>query len=240
MTGPFEMPAPQVPDHVLLRCIGTGSYGEVWLAQNVMRTYRAVKVVYRQNFEDRRPYEREYEGIQKFEPVSRTHEGLVDILQVGRNDPAGYFYYVMELADDVETGEPGRSVRQGLTMSCQVSNPKPVRHVRTHSSHESVRSLSRALSARSRKAVQRTKRRCPLDRDRQCRICRAAKVAILLHAGNAAVRTRLRKYPPQQAMRVTAHRAVYVTNKRQDVRAIRTRQLAVFPSLAVSGALNVC
>jgi serine/threonine protein kinase len=35
-----------------------------------------------------------------FEPVSRTHEGFVDILQIGRNDQAGCFYYVMELADD--------------------------------------------------------------------------------------------------------------------------------------------
>src|SRR5439155_26698660 len=28
------------------------------------------------------------------------HESQVDILHVGRNDGAGYFYYVMELADD--------------------------------------------------------------------------------------------------------------------------------------------
>ena len=29
----------------------------------------------------------------------------MDILQVGRNDDAGYFYYVMELSDDVHTGQ---------------------------------------------------------------------------------------------------------------------------------------
>ncbi|MBI4661825.1 MAG: PD40 domain-containing protein, partial [Verrucomicrobia bacterium] len=34
------------------------------------------------------------------EPISRTHESQVDILHIGRNDQAGYFYYVMELADD--------------------------------------------------------------------------------------------------------------------------------------------
>jgi len=77
----------------------------VWLAKNVMGTHRAVKVVYRRTFEHERPYEREFRGIQKFEPVSRTHDGLVDILQVGRNDEARYFYYVMELADDVTTGQ---------------------------------------------------------------------------------------------------------------------------------------
>lgn len=93
-----------IPDHQLLRRIGGGSYGEVWLARNIMGSYRAVKIVYRTTFSSDRPYEREFTGIQKFEPISRSHEGLVDVLQVGRNDPAGYFYYVMELADDAVTG----------------------------------------------------------------------------------------------------------------------------------------
>src|ERR1041385_7957231 len=92
--------APEIPDHELIRQIGGGSYGEVWLARNVMGSYRAVKVVYRKTFESDRPYDREFSGIKKFEPISRSHEGFVDILQVGRNDQAGYFYYVMELADD--------------------------------------------------------------------------------------------------------------------------------------------
>src|SRR5205823_4827896 len=96
---------PHIPDHELLRCIGSGSYGEVWLARNVMGTYRAVKIIYRQTFLDERPYEREFTGIKKFEPVSRSHDGLVDILQVGRNDAAGYFYYVMELGDDQASGQ---------------------------------------------------------------------------------------------------------------------------------------
>ena len=54
------------------------------------------------SFADERPYEREFNGIQKFEPLSRSHEGFVDVLQIGRNDEEGYFYYVMELADGVE------------------------------------------------------------------------------------------------------------------------------------------
>src|SRR5258708_14056762 len=88
---------PQIPDHSLLRRIGAGSYGEVWLARNVLGTYRAVKVVYRKTFEHDRPYEREFGGMQKFEPVSRTHEGLVNVLQIVPNDQAGYFYYIMTL-----------------------------------------------------------------------------------------------------------------------------------------------
>src|SRR4051812_34564404 len=93
-------PKPEIPDHELLRCIGEGAYGQGWLARNVMGTFRAVKIVYQDNFADERPYEREFNGIQKFEPISRSNEGLVDILQVGRDDRARYFYYVMELADD--------------------------------------------------------------------------------------------------------------------------------------------
>src|SRR5262245_47541895 len=95
--------AADIRDHELIRRIGRGSYGEVWLARNVMGTYRAVKIVYRAAFEHARPFEREFNGIQKFEPLSRSHDGFVDILQIGRTEE--YFYYVMELADDTATGQ---------------------------------------------------------------------------------------------------------------------------------------
>jgi serine/threonine protein kinase len=101
MTGnPDNEGRPDVPDHVLLRRIGRGSYGEVWLAHSVLGMRRAVKVVFRDRFSDARPYEREFTGILRVEPISRSHEGVVDILHVGRHEPEGYFYYVMELADD--------------------------------------------------------------------------------------------------------------------------------------------
>ncbi len=96
------MPSLHIPDHELLHLIGRGSYGEVWLARNVMGTLRAVKIVQRASFETERPYEREFEGIRKCEPVSRAHEGLIDVLHMGRVDAEGFFYYVMELADGVE------------------------------------------------------------------------------------------------------------------------------------------
>src|SRR5437867_1264204 len=94
-----------VPDHELIQCIGRGSYGEVWLARNLMGTYRAVKVVYRKNFGHQRPYDRELAGIKKFEPISRSHESFVNILHVGQNVTGGYFYYIMELGDDLTTGQ---------------------------------------------------------------------------------------------------------------------------------------
>jgi WD40 repeat protein len=99
-----DQPKPRVPDHELLRCIGSGAYGEVWLSRNVLGAYRAVKVVYRASFDSDRPYQREFDGIQRVEPISRAHAGHVPILQAGRHDAAGYFYYVMELADDAGEG----------------------------------------------------------------------------------------------------------------------------------------
>src|SRR5580704_9302709 len=99
-----EVP-PAIPDHELLRIIGKGSYGCVWLARNIMGAYRAVKVVYRSSFSDGRPFERELGGIRKFEPISRSHDGFVDVLHIGINQDQGYFYYVMELGDDAVTGQ---------------------------------------------------------------------------------------------------------------------------------------
>src|SRR5437773_6496420 len=101
---PPNGPVP-IPDHELLRCIGRGSYGEVWLARNMMGVHRAVKIVHRKTFADERPFQRELSGIRKFEPISRSHEGFVDVLQVGINEPQGYFYYVMELGDDQTAGQ---------------------------------------------------------------------------------------------------------------------------------------
>ena len=90
---------PLVPNHTLLSLIARGSYGEVWLARSELGQMRAVKLVYRKRFKDAKPYEREFAGIKRFEPISREHEGFVDILQVGLNEAEGFFFYVMELAD---------------------------------------------------------------------------------------------------------------------------------------------
>jgi CHASE2 domain-containing sensor protein len=96
---------PDIPDHELLRPIGRGSYGEVWLARNAIGLFHAVKIVYQEKFTNAAPYEREFRGIQKYMPISRSHPLLVHLLHVGRNDAAGYFFYIMEAADDELTGQ---------------------------------------------------------------------------------------------------------------------------------------
>ena len=98
-------PTPTIPDHQVLRQIGSGAYGEVWLAKSLTGAWRAVKIVWREDFDDERTFNREFEGILQYEPIARNHPGLVHILHVGRQDGEHpYYYYVMALGDDARTG----------------------------------------------------------------------------------------------------------------------------------------
>ena len=40
---PFRDEPPPIPDHEVLRCIGKGAYGEVWMARGLTGALRAVK-----------------------------------------------------------------------------------------------------------------------------------------------------------------------------------------------------
>ena len=94
--------APAIPDHQILHRIGQGGYGEVWLARDILGAFHAVKTVRRQSFQSERPLEREFDGLKRFAPISRSHPNLVHILHVG-HVPGG-IYYAMEAADDETLG----------------------------------------------------------------------------------------------------------------------------------------
>ena len=96
--------APTIPDYELVRLIGSGSYGDVWLARGVTGIWRAIKVIWRDRFADAAPFEREFRGLKEFAQISLGESIQMALLHIGRNEAAGYFYYVMELADDVERG----------------------------------------------------------------------------------------------------------------------------------------
>jgi TolB-like protein/Tfp pilus assembly protein PilF len=124
--------APQIPDLELLRCIGRGAYGEVWLARNILGTYRAVKIIRRSAFRDDEAFEREFSGLRRFEPVSREHGGFVAILHVGRDRGDSLFYYVMELADDDANADrinPDTYVPKTLSNELAKSGRLPVKEV---------------------------------------------------------------------------------------------------------------
>jgi eukaryotic-like serine/threonine-protein kinase len=116
---------PRIHDHETLKLIGRGAYGEVWLARSVTGVWRAVKVVWRSDYDYVEAFEREFEAIKRYEPVSRKHPGLVPVLQVGRNDEEGFYYYVMELADDVEGGREINPVTyRPLTLTARMHKEK--------------------------------------------------------------------------------------------------------------------
>lgn len=96
---------PIIADYELLRCIGRGSYGDVWLARGATGIYRAIKIVWRHRFNDPEPYEREFSGLRAFAGVSLAVDSRqLALLHVGRKEEAGFFFYVMELADDAIAG----------------------------------------------------------------------------------------------------------------------------------------
>lgn len=83
---------PRIPDYELIRLIGRGGFGQVWLGRNLLDgEYSAVKT-FSQHLTS------ELEGVRLYKTRARNHDGLVPIEHVGSGD--GFFYYVMPLADN--------------------------------------------------------------------------------------------------------------------------------------------
>jgi len=96
---------PDIPGYKLFPSpFGEGAYGRVWLAQNPAGEWRAVKMICLANFSnDPGPYEREFNGISRYQAISGKHPSLLRVDFVSEKQ-AGHFYYVMELGDPLEPG----------------------------------------------------------------------------------------------------------------------------------------
>jgi len=94
---------PKTPGYKLFGVpIGEGAYGKIWLARNRQGGWFALKAIYLDKFEDHvRPYEREFNGINRYKKISHEYADLLRVDFVSEN-LNGYFYYVMELADSCD------------------------------------------------------------------------------------------------------------------------------------------
>lgn len=109
----------------MIRKVGEGSYGSVWLALDSFHRWVAVKVVLRQPGRER-VFEREFSGLDLYDRMPR-HEGLVRVFKPGRDETEGYFYYAMEVADDARTRrqppQPPRGDTEGATAIAAAYEP---------------------------------------------------------------------------------------------------------------------
>jgi serine/threonine protein kinase len=96
---------PEVPDFDLIRPIGEGAFGTVWLASNqTTGRLRAVKVIPLRSTTAGSPARREIVSLKHLEAhIDDQHTNLLTIYHVGRT--AEHLFYVMDLADDV-SGPP--------------------------------------------------------------------------------------------------------------------------------------
>ena len=114
MQAAFKIPPQhQETGYDCIKEIGSGGYGYVYLlhsSQSSSQRYVAGKFVHRHAFgfaDDPAAgegYKRALEGLQNFRSVNIQSEYLLRIFEVRERHEEGYFCYMMELADDIETG----------------------------------------------------------------------------------------------------------------------------------------
>jgi serine/threonine protein kinase len=110
---------PELPSEAGYECIkpiGNGGYGYVYLFGSKRRTvaskrYVAGKFVYQHVFgpssdpASTAAYQRAFEGLQNFRSLSGESPYLLRVYDARQRHEAGYFCYMMELADDTESGQ---------------------------------------------------------------------------------------------------------------------------------------
>jgi len=112
-----QAPPVEVPNHTLVRCLGVGGFGQVWLGKHLLTDhYRACKLFHL----DRA---RELEGLKRIKRDVATHPGLVPIEEVGVQGE--WLYCLMPLADSARVGQAIHEPAQYLPATLRL-------HLRRH------------------------------------------------------------------------------------------------------------
>lgn len=98
-------PIPTIPDYELIRPIGEGGFGRVWMATNRITGHlRAIKIIPLRDSSRTGAANREIMSITRLEANMRSQAAnLLHIHHVGKTE--AHLFYVMDLADDI-TGCP--------------------------------------------------------------------------------------------------------------------------------------
>ncbi len=106
----------EIPDYELILLIDEGGFGQIWMGRDVLGLHRAIKIIRHENSSSLESYQAEYHGLQHYAPFSRKYEGLIEIHHVGIREQDGFYYYVMDLADDLHLGDQVAPNYQPKTM----------------------------------------------------------------------------------------------------------------------------
>ncbi|MDG1326611.1 MAG: serine/threonine-protein kinase, partial [Opitutales bacterium] len=99
-----NLPPPSIPNYKLIKLIGEGSFGQVWVAMDATDSPCAIKIIYKRKSK-KDLFWKEFEGVKNYLPISRSNLGLVTILHVGKSEDNSFYYYTMELADDLHSNK---------------------------------------------------------------------------------------------------------------------------------------
>ena len=87
-----------------VECCGHGGYGEIWLVQAPFGQNWALKIIDKKKL-DKTAWEREVNAVQKYRAAIGLELNLIYVQQAGELDD--YFFYLMETADNLNTGNGG-------------------------------------------------------------------------------------------------------------------------------------
>jgi formylglycine-generating enzyme required for sulfatase activity len=116
-----DLPTPKIPNYELVKLIGQGSFGQVWIALDATNSPCALKIIHKRRTKEEL-FWKEFKGVQNYLPISRSNLGLVTILHVGVSENESFFYYTMELADNIhgDSQEKDWSSYEAKSLSSQI------------------------------------------------------------------------------------------------------------------------